>query len=122
MEGRELIDVNWAISDDGFEWAIPLDLKNKLSRATTSRTGSSRDIKPAKLLPLRPMWPGFAINTVLYSLALLVSYSLWWLSRRFIRNLRGRCLKCGYDLRGKLTSGCSECGWRRAEILQTQAT
>ena len=25
------------------------------------------------------------------------------------------CLKCGYDLRGKLDAGCPECGWNRAE-------
>ncbi len=27
----------------------------------------------------------------------------------------GRCLECGYDLRGDLARGCRECGWRREE-------
>ena len=25
----------------------------------------------------------------------------------------GRCLKCGYDLKGNFDQGCPECGWRR---------
>ena len=25
----------------------------------------------------------------------------------------GRCVKCGYDLRGDMEQGCPECGWNR---------
>jgi hypothetical protein len=28
---------------------------------------------------------------------------------------RGRCLTCGYDLRGDFAAGCPECGWNRKE-------
>ena len=34
--------------------------------------------------------------------------------RRAARLERGRCPKCGYDLRGKHDAGCPECGWNRA--------
>ena len=29
------------------------------------------------------------------------------------RRRRGRCPACGYDLRGDLSAGCTECGWNR---------
>lgn len=65
------------------------------------------------LLPWRPLWAGFAANTALYS-------ALWFgvlfvpgAARRWVRLRRGRCLKCGYDLRGNLAAGCPECGWGR---------
>ncbi len=35
------------------------------------------------------------------------------LVRQRLRAKRGRCLACGYDLRGNLEHGCPECGWRR---------
>ena len=66
-------------------------------------------------LPIKPIWSGFAINTIFYAAI------LWLLSlgpsatRRLIRRKRGRCIKCGYDLRGDLTGGCPECGWRRED-------
>ena len=63
-------------------------------------------------LPLRPLWPGFAINTVFYA-AILWLLTLGLLTaRRMIRCKRGRCIKCGYDLRGTSGGGgvCPECG------------
>ncbi len=38
-------------------------------------------------------------------------------ARRFIRRKRGRCINCGYDLRGDFSAGCSECGWRREAVV-----
>ena len=113
MEGYEYFGAKLSKAQIDFQWAIPLDSDAKETQVVISKTGAVRDIKPIEVLPLRPVWPGFAINTGLYALALLAIYSLWWLGRRFIRNLRGRCLICGYDLRGDLKGGCSECGWRR---------
>ncbi len=68
-----------------------------------------------RLLPLKPLWPGFWLNTILYA---VVTAALW-LSiaegscrlHRILRRKRGLCIKCGYDLRGH--SGgevCPECG------------
>ena len=68
-----------------------------------------------KVLPLRPIWPGFAINTIFYA-AILWLLSLGpFTARRMIRRKRGHCIKCGYDLRGNSgDSGgdvCPECGF-----------
>ena len=61
-------------------------------------------------LPLRPLWPRFAINTVFYA-AILWLLTLGLLTaRRMIRHKRGCCTKCGYDLRGAEHNACPECG------------
>jgi len=64
--------------------------------------------------PLRPIWPGFAINTVFYAAILFALCFGYVQGRRIIRLRRGRCPKCAYDLRGEMEQGCSECGWGRA--------
>ncbi|MDY7109894.1 MAG: hypothetical protein SYC29_14780 [Planctomycetota bacterium] len=66
-----------------------------------------------RVLPYHPLWVGFALNTLFYGViiwALLCGSSAL---RKFIRRKRGRCPKCGYDLRGKHDAGCPECGWNR---------
>ena len=57
-------------------------------------------------LPLRPIWTGFALNTILYAVLLGSLFT----SRRKIRNKRGLCVKCAYDLRGAEHKACPECG------------
>jgi hypothetical protein len=72
------------------------------------------DFKGWRALPLRPMWPGFAVSTLFHA-ALLGA--LWYgpgAVRRRVRRARGACACCGYDLRGSvLSSACPECGARR---------
>ena len=61
-------------------------------------------------LPIRPLWPGFAINTVLYAVLL---WGLWQVpihTRRHWRRRRDRCWKCAYPIAESET--CSECGAR----------
>ena len=80
-------------------------------------------IGEAIVLPLRPIWPGFAINTLFYATLLWSPFALHQL-RRMIRRKRGHCIKCGYDLRGTSGgggeggSGCPECGWGREEQVE----
>jgi len=68
------------------------------------------DIRQQRMLPLRPIWPGFLANTAFYAIA------LWLLTlgpvrlRRCLRRHRGRCVACGYDLRGTAHERCPECG------------
>ena len=67
----------------------------------------------------KPIWPGFVIDTLFYA-------AIWFglfhgvffgvaSAKQAIRRARGRCPMCGYDLRGALEKGCSECGWNRGE-------
>ncbi len=65
--------------------------------------------------PLRLLGTGFAIDTAFYGAIWFVLLTGPRMVRRYVRRLRGRCLVCGYDLRGEFSSGCSECGWRREE-------
>jgi len=77
----------------------------------------------------RPIFPGFIINTLFYAAMWFGIFFGVAALRRFIRKKRGRCVKCGYDLRYHHipcgagghsshtecggTSGCPECGWGR---------
>ena len=71
------------------------------------------DYRIPRVLPLRPIWPGFASNTIFYAAVLWLPIRGPFVLRRHLRRRRGRCLKCGYDLRGDLPGGCPECGWNR---------
>ncbi|MCH8316684.1 MAG: hypothetical protein IIA64_11990 [Planctomycetes bacterium] len=74
---------------------------------------TSRQYRVAGLpfvLPLRPIWLGFAINTIFYAALLWLLTLGPFTARRMIRRKRGRCLKCGYDLRGADHEACPECG------------
>ena len=73
-------------------------------------------LKDRERFPLRPIWPGFAINTVLYATILWLLTLASIASRRFDRRKRGRCINCGYDLRGASGGGgvCPECGAQSA--------
>lgn len=65
------------------------------------------------LFPYQPIWIGFAINTVFYT---LVALAFTWSIRQFKharRMRRGRCPFCAYELHHDFRDGCSECGWRR---------
>jgi len=64
-------------------------------------------------LPLRPLWPGLIAGSVFYALILFPIVRAPSVLRRLIRRKRGRCPKCGYDLRGQHDAGCPECGWGR---------
>ena len=76
---------------------------------------SSNDVQEWKLLPLRPLLIGFALNTIFYAAILWMPFAPFVL-RRHIRRKRGHCIKCGYDLRGDFAAGCPECGWRRQDV------
>jgi hypothetical protein len=62
------------------------------------------------IYPKTPIWPGFALNCVLYG---AMVYGLWSTPgavRRALRRQRGECAWCGYDLRGLPQKFCPECG------------
>ena len=61
------------------------------------------------------LWPGFVIDTLFYAAIWGGMWSGCVGGKRFIRSKRGRCPRCGYDLRGApgVAAGCSEFGWGR---------
>ncbi len=71
-------------------------------------TGPAGGFGP-RALPLRPVWPGFTVNTLFYA-GILWLLILAFTLRRLIRRRRGLCLACGYDLRHAEHEACPECG------------
>ncbi len=59
-------------------------------------------------LPLRPIWPGFAVNTLLYAAILWLIIPGPFALRRLLRLRRGLCPKCAYPMGG--SAMCTECG------------
>ena len=66
------------------------------------------------MLPLRPIWPGFAINTAFHAGLLRLLIPVPFALRKHIRRKRGLCVKCGYDLKGAEHEACPECGAKGA--------
>lgn len=66
-----------------------------------------------RCIPLRPIWPGLALDTALYAALWAVPLTIVPFIRGAVRARRGLCRHCGYDLLGDLEGGCPECGWRR---------
>ena len=98
-------------------WDLPW--KQKLLRGyPTQRLPQWVRASPHDRLAIVPLWPGFAINTIFYAAALwLVFCAAPGFVRRRIGRRRGRCLHCGYDLRGQRPGAeagasrkCPECG------------
>ena len=59
-------------------------------------------------LPFRPVWPGFAANTLCYAAILWLIFSGRLSLRRLLRSKRGLCPECAYP-RGH-SALCPECG------------
>jgi len=62
------------------------------------------------IFPLRPLWPGFAINTVFYAAVLWLPFAAFGRIRRRRRIKRGLCVRCGYPIAPGRSAACSECG------------
>jgi hypothetical protein len=65
-------------------------------------------------LPIRPLWPGLAWNTLIFATAwLLLGLTTLFAARRLRRLHRtrhNRCPACAYSLTGVTTNRCPECG------------
>lgn len=59
-------------------------------------------------LPTRPLWPGFAINTVFYAAILWLLFAAPSALQRRRRIKRGLCPKCAYPV--GTNERCTECG------------
>jgi len=105
------------------QWGWPLRCLESKAHASAQDTGSSttdltigppiswppNPIAPANgFLLMRPIWPGFAVNTLLYAALLWLLIPGPFALRRFLRLRRGLCPKCAYPM-GE-SAVCSECG------------
>ncbi len=62
------------------------------------------------VLPIRLIYPGFAINTTLYAALLWPLWRIPFALRKHTRRKRGLCVECGYDHRHADHDACPECG------------
>ncbi len=88
--------------------SFPVDTRWGLQ--TTLRSFSVGGRSVACILPLRPIWPDFAINTLFYAAILWLVIPGPFALRRFARRRRGLCVACGYDLRHADHNACPDCG------------
>ncbi len=65
-------------------------------------------LEKLRVLPLRPVWPGFAVNTLLYAAVTWLLFVCPFELRRFIRVRRGLCPTCTYPMGA--SEVCTECG------------
>ncbi len=72
--------------------------------------------KTVRLLPLKPLWPGFAINTIFYAAILWLLFAAPGFMRRRYRIKRGLCPSCAYPVGA--SDVCTECGRPRQEKQQ----
>jgi hypothetical protein len=67
----------------------------------------------SRIIPLRPIWSGIVLNTIVYA---FMRFGIVWFagaSRKASRISRGACGACGYKLRYEFEKNCPECGWNR---------
>lgn len=60
--------------------------------------------------PIRPLWLGFTMNSILYAAFWGGLYSIPVTIRRTLRVRRGLCPHCAYDMRCLTNTPCPECG------------
>jgi hypothetical protein len=68
------------------------------------------NVKPRRVLPLRPLWLGLVVDTALYAAAVWMAVPGSLLLRSTLRRRRGQCSACGYNLRHVDHRACPECG------------
>ena len=83
----------------GWSWGITM---------TRPAKPGDKMLNELRVLPLRPMWPGFAINTIFYAAVLWLLFAAPGFVRRRIRARRGQCPACGYPI--GTSNVCTECG------------
>jgi len=64
----------------------------------------------AQSYPVLPQFPGFVLNTLVYTVAVYAALSLPTCITALRRRLTNRCRACGYSLEGLAADACPECG------------
>jgi hypothetical protein len=80
--------------------------------AFTNRRGSRAELdwlsEGGRIWPLKPLWPGFAINTIFYAAIVWFLFFAPGAIRRRVRRKRGQCAACAYPVGA--SDSCTECG------------
>ena len=112
------VEAGWPLRSLSGERIVPFEsARGWKSGQVFTREFRSAAVIPTTPLTVRPLRPqpfGFLVNSLLYAAALWLLVCGPREVRRWLRKRRGHCIKCGYDLRGDFSAGCSECGWQRA--------
>ncbi len=106
-----------AIASDTMSFTITMDETDLVGGILVA---SSTTTQPWRALPFQPKWCGMVLDWLIYTGAWMAIFLGLPQLRAWLRRTRGRCPRCGYDLRGQLSSGCPECGWNRANHPVTQ--
>jgi hypothetical protein len=94
-------------SDTAFGWPSLALRRSSIEGNATTEFNSVRVNGTA--LPVRPIWPGFATNSLLLALLFWVLSLALLLVRRDLRGRRGLCQRCAYPMGA--CPRCSECGY-----------
>jgi len=99
----DLAQLPWTV-----HFGIPLADSSRAGTALPTFGGWSRSTWGAPpVIPLRPTWIGFPLNSLLYAAPFILPWGAFVI-RRLVRKRRHRCVSCGYPLGASLL--CSECG------------
>ncbi|HYE61169.1 MAG TPA: hypothetical protein VD997_04165 [Phycisphaerales bacterium] len=102
MEYSDVDDTNRAAVGTGVKswWELGVPLPAKY-------VGTGKFWRSDRRLPLRPLWPGFAVDTLVYAClwAGVLGVGGAWVRRRRVK--RGVCAECCYPVVGGV---CPECG------------
>ncbi len=130
----------WAVAEDRRGWPLPAfkgrvygtmdrasasvyvveDASWYLPKTAWTGTPSSSVLATMRFIPLRPVWPGLILDSLVAAVAWGAVFvgvrGVWRVTLGKRRSVQGSCPKCGYDLKGDLEAGCPECGWNRAGL------
>ena len=96
-------------ADQPYEYTVPYAAVTLVQRDNIWQSGLEAE-SGWGIVPLRPIWPGFAINTVFYAVGLWGLFAAPFALRRWRRIKRGLCPKCAYPV--GTSDVCTECGAR----------
>ena len=120
--GQTILQSGWPVR--ALEYEVRLVQRHKSPDETTWIANAGlvpSDLVPSdhrfRRLPIRPVWPGFAVNTVFHAVTTWLLICGPFVLRRFLRVRRGLCPKCAYPM-GE-SSVCTECGGALAKRART---
>lgn len=118
--GCDTLVEDFALQPDG---TLKTDARAGFLSRVDGAAGNPRPIvwphARSTLVPYRPIWIGFVINSIFYTLLVLIAFWVHRQIRHARRMRRGRCPWCGYELHHDFRDGCPECGWRRSPPQST---